>query len=55
MICLAFCTTRSPCNSYISPISPSHNNIVDQMPVLGEGEHTGCLVPSREAEYSVGN
>ena len=34
----AFCTTHSLCDFHIPPISPSYNDIVDQMPVLRVGE-----------------
>ena len=55
MISPAFCTTHDLLDSHIPPISLSHNDIVDQMPVLRAGVHPGCLVASREAEYSVGD
>ena len=44
MICLTFCATNGLGDSQIPPISLAHNDIVDQMPVLWEGVHPGCLV-----------
>ena len=44
---------HSPHDSHIPPTSSSHNDIVDQMPVLWMGVHPGCLVASREAENGV--
>ena len=44
MICPALCTTHGIGDSHIPPIFPSHNDIVDQMPVLRAGVHPGCLL-----------
>ena len=36
-------------------MSLSHNEIVNQMPVLRVGVHPGCLVMSSKVEYGVGD
>ena len=55
MICPAFCTTHDPRDPHIPSISPSHDDIVDQMPGLRAEVHPGCLVASREVKYGVGD
>ena len=55
VVCPAFGTTHSTCNAYISQVSLSNDDVVNQVPLFRSGVHPGgfeliCLV-----EYGAGD
>ena len=55
VICPAFSTTHSTCNTYILQVSLSNDDVVNQVPLFGPGVHLGGFELICLAEDGVGD
>ena len=55
VVCPAFGTAHSTCNTYISQVSLSNNDVVNQMPLFGPRVHPGGFELICLAEDGVGD